>query len=72
MLARIAPPEKMTEFFGLYSLSGQSTSFLATGFVSWLTLVSDSQRIGLLGETMFLATGLVLMFFVTEERSTAA
>ena len=72
MLARIAPPEKMTEFFGLYSLSGQSTSFLATGFVSWLTLVSDSQRIGLLGEVMFLTIGLVLMFFVTEERATAA
>ena len=26
MLARIAPPEKMTEFFGLYSLSGTSTT----------------------------------------------
>ncbi|HWA30498.1 MAG TPA: MFS transporter, partial [Rhizomicrobium sp.] len=71
MLARIAPPEKMAEFFGLYSLSGQSTSFLATGFVSWLTLVSNSQRIGLLGETMFLTIGLILMFFVKEERATA-
>jgi UMF1 family MFS transporter len=71
MLARIAPPEKMAEFFGLYSLSGQSTSFLATGFVSWLTLVSNSQRIGLLGETLFLSIGLVLMFFVKEERTNA-
>jgi UMF1 family MFS transporter len=71
MLARIAPTEKMTEFFGLYSLSGQSTSFLATGFVGWLTLASQSQRIGLLGETLFLAVGLVLMFFVKEERVTS-
>jgi UMF1 family MFS transporter len=71
MLARIAPPEKMAEFFGLYSLSGQSTSFLATGFVSWLTLVSDSQRIGLLGEVMFLIIGLLLMFLVKEERASA-
>jgi MFS transporter, UMF1 family len=68
MLARIAPPEKMTEFFGLYSLSGTSTTFLATGFVGWLTVVSQSQRIGLLGETLFLCTGLVLMFFVKERR----
>jgi UMF1 family MFS transporter len=68
MLARIAPPERMTEFFGLYSLSGQSTSFLATGFVAWLTLASGSQRIGLLGESMFLAIGLLLMFFVKEVR----
>ena len=68
MLARIAPPEKMTEFFGLYSLSGTSTTFLATGFVGWLTAVSQSQRIGLLGETLFLCIGLALMFFVKEQR----
>jgi UMF1 family MFS transporter len=71
MLARIAPPEKMTEFFGLYSLSGQSTSFLATGFVGWLTLASQSQRVGLLGETLFLSIGLALMFFVKEECAVA-
>ncbi len=69
MLARIAPPEKMAEFFGLFSLSGQSTSFLATGFVGWLTLVAHNQRIGLLGETLFLTIGLALMFFVKEERT---
>ncbi len=72
MLARIAPVEKMTEFFGLYSLSGQSTSFLATGLVTLITLASHSQRVGLLGETVFLVVGLVLMFFVREERATAA
>ncbi|MBV9571608.1 MAG: MFS transporter [Alphaproteobacteria bacterium] len=72
MLARIAPVEKITEFFGLYSLSGLSTSFLATGFVTWLTLASHSQRIGLMGEVLFLAIGLALMVFVREERATAA
>lgn len=71
MLARIAPPEKMTEFFGLYSLSGTSTTFLATGFVGWLTLISHSQRIGLLGETLFLSIGIALMVFVKEQRATA-
>ena len=68
---RIAPPEKMTEFFGLYSLSGQSTSFLATGFVGWLTLIAHNQRIGLLGETLFLSIGLLLMLFVKEQRTSA-
>jgi UMF1 family MFS transporter len=71
MLARIAPTEKITEFFGLYQLSGTSTTFLATGFVGWLTAVSHSQRIGLLGETLFLTVGLALMFFVREERATS-
>jgi MFS transporter, UMF1 family len=68
MLARIAPTEKMTEFFGLYSLSGTSTTFMATGFVGWLTAYSQSQRIGLLGETLFLCIGLFLMLFVKERR----
>ncbi|HWA02135.1 MAG TPA: MFS transporter [Rhizomicrobium sp.] len=72
MLARIAPTGKITEFFGLYQLSGTSTTFLATGFVGWLTAVSHSQRIGLLGETLFLVVGLVLMVFVREERATSA
>jgi UMF1 family MFS transporter len=72
MLARIAPTEKITEFFGLYQLSGTSTTFLATGFVGWLTAASHSQRIGLLGEIMFLAIGLALMVFVREERAAAA
>jgi UMF1 family MFS transporter len=71
MLARIAPPEKMTEFFGIYSLSGTSTTFLATGLVSLMTEFSHSQRIGLLGETAFLLLGLGLMFFVKEERTEA-
>ncbi len=29
MLARIAPASKMTEFFGLYALSGTAAAFLA-------------------------------------------
>ena len=33
--------------------------------------VSSRQRIGLLGETLFLTVGLALMFFVKEERATA-
>ncbi|MFL6689925.1 MAG: MFS transporter [Alphaproteobacteria bacterium] len=71
MLARIAPVERMTEFFGLYSLSGLSTSFLAIGMVTWLTFASHNQRIGLLGEEFFLIAGLLLMFFVKEERAQA-
>lgn len=69
MLARIAPPEKMTEFFGLYSLSGTSTTFLASLLVGLLTTWTQSQRGGMLGQTVFLTIGLVLMLFVKEERT---
>jgi hypothetical protein len=39
--------------------------------VTWLTFASHSQRIGLLGEEVFLIGGLLLMFFVKEERAQA-
>ena len=44
MLARIAPPAKMTEFFGLYALSGTATAFLAPFVVARFTEWSQSQR----------------------------
>ncbi len=70
MMARLAPAEKMTEFFGLMSLSGTSTTFLANGAVSAMTALTLSQRGGMLPILAFLAVGLVLMVFVKEERAT--
>jgi UMF1 family MFS transporter len=71
MMARIAPVERMTEFFGLFSLSGQSTSFLATLSASWLTEWTASQRGGMIAVMLFLTFGLIGMIFVKEERATA-
>ena len=71
MMARLAPPEKMTEFFGLMSLSGTATTFLANLSIDLLTNLTRSLRGGLLGILGFLALGLVLMTFVKEERATA-
>jgi UMF1 family MFS transporter len=71
MMARIAPAERMTEFFGLFSLSGQSTSFLATLSASWFTIWMHSQRAGMVVVMSFLALGLIGMIWVKEERATA-
>ena len=69
MLARIAPPERMGEFFGIFSLSGTSTTFLAPLGVSILTLSTHSQRGGMLAITFFLVIGLFWMVTcVTEAR----
>jgi UMF1 family MFS transporter len=67
MMARIAPAERMTEFFGLYSLSGQSTAFLATSSVTLLTLWTASQRGGMIAVLVFLSLGLFGLVFVREE-----
>lgn len=68
MLARVAPPEKMTEFFGLYALSGNSITWMATGAVSLFTVLFDSQRAGMFSILLFLIPGFVLMLWVTNER----
>ena len=69
MMARLAPPEKMTEFFGLMSLSGTATTAFANLSVTIMTAWTLSQRGGMLAILGFLAIGLVLMIFVKEERA---
>lgn len=71
MMARIAPVEKMTEFFGLMSLSGTATTFFAPLLVLWMTYWTHSQRGGMVGVVVLLAAGWLWMFWVKEERSVA-
>ena len=71
MLARIAPASKMTEFFGLYALSGTATAFLAPFVVARATEWSQSQSIGLASVLVLLAIGFVMMLFVKNERAAA-
>ena len=71
MMARLAPPEKMTEFFGLMALSGTSTTFLANVAVTFMTAYTSSQRGGMLAVLVFLIAGLIWMAFVNEERAVA-
>jgi len=72
MLARIAPIEKMTEFFGLMSLSGTAATFLAPVGVSLLTRWTHSQRGGMIAVVVLLLAGWLWMFKVKEERVEAA
>jgi UMF1 family MFS transporter len=71
MMARLAPPEKMTEFFGLMSLSGTAATPFANLSVTIMTSWTLSQRGGLLAIMGFLAVGLFLMSYVKEERAVA-
>ena len=71
MLARIAPEERMAEFFGLYALSGTSTAFLAPLAVGFVTAATQSQQWGMAAIIAFLAVGFAGMIFVREERAQA-
>jgi UMF1 family MFS transporter len=72
MMARIAPESRMTEFFGLYALSGEATAFAAPAAVAVATQVSGSQQGGMAAILAFLAVGLIGLAFVREERAVAA
>ena len=64
MLVRVAPPDRIGVFFGLFSLAGLATSWLAPALVEWATLATGSQRLGLLPVSGLLMVGLGMLLFV--------
>jgi UMF1 family MFS transporter len=72
MMARIAPTELITQFFGLYALSGTATAFLAPLLVGFFTTTFQSQRAGFSSLIILLTVGFVMMLFVREELATTA
>jgi UMF1 family MFS transporter len=69
MMARIAPKAMLSQFFGLYALSGNATAFMGHGMVTLFTKVFASQAVGLASTLILLAIGLILMRGVNEERA---
>jgi UMF1 family MFS transporter len=71
MLARLAPPAMMTQFFGLYALSGSATGFLAPTLVAAATALSGSQRGGVASLLLLLILGGALLFAAPGHRRPA-
>ena len=73
MLTRVVPPAKVGVFFGLFSIAGLATSWLAPLLVEITTSVTHSQRAGLLPISGLVAAGCgVLLFVRGGERLTAS
>ncbi|CAD5271929.1 MFS transporter, UMF1 family [Bosea sp. 62] len=68
LLARIAPPARIGEFFGLFALAGKVTSFLGPTLVALATTVFASQRAGLAVLIGFFLTGAWLIAGVKVKR----
>lgn len=64
LLVRVAPRERLTQFFGLFALSGKVTSFMGPFAVGVLTSVSGSQRIGISVLVVFFVVGAILLTMV--------
>ncbi|HTO81528.1 MAG TPA: MFS transporter [Methylomirabilota bacterium] len=68
-MARVAPPERRAEFFGLYSFAGKATAFVGPALVGWATYAFDSQRAGMATIVPFFIIGVLLLLPVKEARS---
>ena len=64
LLTRVAPPDRIGIFFGLFSLAGTATMWLGPLLVEIATRASGSQQLGLLPIVGLLTTGLVMLAFV--------
>jgi UMF1 family MFS transporter len=72
LMAKLAPPELATQFFGLFALSATVTAFLAPLLVAITTDLFDSQRIGFGSLSILMIIGAILLMRVKEEQATVA
>jgi UMF1 family MFS transporter len=61
LLVRLAPERRLTQFFGLFALSGKVTSFLGPFLVGAVTAFTASQRAGMAVLVAFFAAGALLL-----------
>ena len=66
ILARMCPPDKITEFFGFFSFSGKITAFAAPLTIGTVTALTGSQRLGIASSLIFMIAGLLLLLKVKE------
>lgn len=64
MLVDQAEPDRMTEAFGLYALSGRATAFLAPAMIAIATDLTQNQRLGISPVILLFVIGLVMLFWV--------
>ena len=66
LVARLAPPQMVGEFYGIYSLSGRATTFLAPFLIAVATPLFDTQRVAAAIVLVFLGVGFWVLWKVQE------
>ena len=70
--ARLAPPGRDGQMFGLYATTGRAVTFVAPTLVTVLTSAFASQRAGIAGILVTLLAGLIIMYWVRDPTRPAA
>ena len=65
-------PERVTEAFGLYALSGKATTFVGPLLIAVVTGLFESQRVGVTPVIVLFLAGIVLLPFVRSAHSKPA
>ena len=68
LMAKISPPEKTAQFFGLYAFAGKSTSWLVPGLMSLILLIDNNLQHAMLAIMLFNILGIIGMYFVSEDK----
>lgn len=72
MMVRHANPDRPTEAFGLYALSGKATAFLAPALIGTVTYITESARYGLSPVIGLFIIALILLRWVKPDGDRAA
>ena len=68
-LIRLAPADRVTQFFGMFALSGKVTSFIGPFLVGVVTAATMSQKAGMAVLVVFFVTGMLLLTKVNDRRA---
>jgi len=72
LLIRMAPKDRIAQFFGLFALTGKVTSFVGPLLVGIVTAITASQKAGMAVLVLFFLAGLLLLSRVRESSSFGA
>ena len=65
--AKIIPPEKAGEYFGLFDICGKGASFMGTALVGLFTQMTGSTNWGISILALIFVIGLVLFHYAAKE-----
>ncbi len=66
LLIRLAPRDRIAQYFGLFALTGKVTSFIGPLLIGAVTAATASQKAGMAMLVVFFAAGLALLMRVRE------
>jgi UMF1 family MFS transporter len=61
LLIRMAPKDRIAQYFGLFALTGKVTSFIGPLLIGIVTAITESQKAGMATLVLFFVAGLMLL-----------